>query len=77
MPKLPRVTPRKVLAVLLRGGFYVHHRTGSHVNMRHSIKQHLHVVLPMHSGDLALKTLKSIIAQAEMTVGEFVKILKN
>ena len=73
MPKLPRITAKKVLKALLRAGFYIHHQTGSHVNLRHHIKLHLHVVIPRHGGDLAPKTLKSIIAQAELTVEEFSK----
>jgi len=75
MPKLPRVTSRKLLQVLLRAGFYVHHQTGSHVNLRHNSKTHLHAVVPSHSGDLAPKTIKSIIAQCEMTVEQFAALL--
>ena len=60
---------------MLRADFYVHHQTGSHMNLRHHEKSHLHVVVPQHSGDLAPKTLKSIIIQAEMTVEEFVALL--
>jgi predicted RNA binding protein YcfA (HicA-like mRNA interferase family) len=78
MSKLPSVTPKEVLVVLLRVGFYIHHQTGSHFNLRHNIKNHLHVVIPMHSKkDLALKTLKSIIIQSGLTVEEFIKILKS
>jgi len=36
---------------------------------------HLHVVVPNHSGDLAPKTLKSLIAQADLTVEELVELL--
>ena len=75
MPKLPRITSKKVLKALLRAGFYVHHQTGSHANLRHREKKHLHVVIPRHSGDLAPKTTKSIVMQAEMTVEEFVALL--
>ena len=75
MPKLPRITSRKLLQVLLRSGFYIHHQTGSHANLRHNSKPHLHLVVPRHSGDLAPKTIKSIISQAEMTVEEFVSLL--
>ena len=35
MPKLPRISAKKVLRALLRAGFYIHHQTGSHVNLRH------------------------------------------
>jgi predicted RNA binding protein YcfA (HicA-like mRNA interferase family) len=75
MPKLPRITSRRLIRALLRTGFYIHHQTGSHMNLRHHEKSHLHVVVPQHSGDLAPKTLKSIIIQAEMTVEEFVALL--
>ena len=70
MPRLPRLTSKKLLAALLRGGFYVHHQTGSHVNLRHPSRQHLHVVIPYHGKNLAPKTLKSILAQAEITAQE-------
>jgi predicted RNA binding protein YcfA (HicA-like mRNA interferase family) len=75
MPKLPRITSRRLIRALLRAGFYVHHQTGSHMNLRHHEKSHLHVVVPQHTGDLAPKTLKSIVIQAEMTVEEFVALL--
>ena len=73
--KLPRLTPRKVLSALLRAGFYINHQSGSHVNLRHKTKPHLHVVIAMHGKDLAPKTLKSIIAQSELAIEEFIKIL--
>lgn len=75
MPKLPRLTSRKVLAALLRAGFYVHHQTGSHVNLRHKIKSDIHIVIPRHNKSLALGTLRSIIKQAELKVEEFIKFL--
>jgi predicted RNA binding protein YcfA (HicA-like mRNA interferase family) len=75
MARLPRIGSRKLLQALVRGGFYIHHQTGSHVNLRHSEKTHLHVVVPSHSGDLAPKTLKSIIVQAELTVEDLIELL--
>ena len=75
MPKLPRLTSRKVLAALLRAGFYVHHQTGSHINLRHKIKSDIHVVIPKHNRDLALSTLKSVIVQSGLKLEEFTKLL--
>jgi predicted RNA binding protein YcfA (HicA-like mRNA interferase family) len=75
MPKLPRIGSKKLLRALMRAGFYIHHQTGSHANLRHKTKAHLRLVVPRHSGDLAPKTLKSIIAQAEMTLEEFIALL--
>jgi len=66
---------QEVDSSITKAGFYIHHQTGSHVNLRNHDKAHLHVVVPQHSGDLALKTIKSIIVQAEMTVEEFVALL--
>jgi predicted RNA binding protein YcfA (HicA-like mRNA interferase family) len=77
MPKLPRITSRKLLQVLSRAGFYIHHQTGSHANLRHRTNALLHIVVPCHNGDLALKTLKSIIIQSDMTVEEFVALLNQ
>jgi predicted RNA binding protein YcfA (HicA-like mRNA interferase family) len=74
-PKLPRTTAKKVLQALLRAGFYVHHQTGSHVNLRHENKKHLHVVIPMHSGDLSIKTVHSIIVQSEVDLISFIALL--
>ena len=75
MPKLPVITPRKLLKVLLRVDFYIHHQSGSHVNLKHHTKNHLHIVVPIHSRDLAPKTLKSVLQQAEITVEDFVDLM--
>lgn len=59
------------MAALIKNGFYVHHQTGSHVNLRHELKSHLRIVVPAHTRELAPKTIKTIIVQAEMTVQQF------
>ena len=75
MAKLPVLTPRRLLKALRNAGFYVHHQTGSHVNLRHDIKNHLHVVIPIHTRDLAPKTLKSILVQAEIGINELIDLI--
>jgi len=75
MAKLPSLTARQVVRALRRGGFEVHHQTGSHMHLRNPAKPHLRVVIPYHNRDLALKTLRSIIAQAELTVDELLDLL--
>jgi predicted RNA binding protein YcfA (HicA-like mRNA interferase family) len=75
MAKLPRITARRLLQALRRADFFVHHETGSHVNLRHPVKTHLRIVVPRHGGDLAPKTLKSIINQAELTVEQLIELL--
>lgn len=75
MPKLPVITPRKLLKALLKSGFYIHHQSGSHINMRHRSKNHLHIVIPFHMRDLAPKTLKSILIQSEISIDELKSLL--
>jgi len=75
MPKLPVLTPRKLLKILLKLGFYNHYQSGSHINLRHIEKRHLHIVVPIHSRDIAPKTLKSILTQAEISVKDLIDML--
>ena len=70
--KLPVLRPRKVIKALERGGFYVHHASGSHYIMK---KEKLRVTVPYHNKDLKPRTLASIIEQAGLTVEEFLGLL--
>ncbi len=73
MPKLPRLNSRQLLGILLRLGFYQHHTSGSHINLRHTTKLHLHVIVPAKRHTLALKTLKSILVQAELQIEDLLE----
>ena len=70
--RLPALKPRKVIKALERGGFEVHHVTGSHYIMK---KGKLRVTVPYHNKDLKPGTLRSIIGQAGLTSGEFLDLL--
>ncbi len=72
MPKLPAVKPKIVIRALKRNGFVVHHTTGSHYFLK---KDKLRVSVPYHNKDLKPGTLASIIAQAGLTVEQFVEML--
>jgi predicted RNA binding protein YcfA (HicA-like mRNA interferase family) len=76
MPKLPRIPSSLVIRALKRARFYEFHQTGSHIHLRHFDNQTLRVVIPFHRKDLTPKTLKSIIKQANLTVEEFVNLIK-
>ena len=71
-PKLPAVKPKIVIRALKRSGFEVHHTTGSHYFLK---KDMLRVSVPYHNKDLKPGTLASIIAQAGLTVEQFVDML--
>jgi len=75
MDALPVIKPREVIKALLRGGFYVHHQTGSHARLMHSTKAELRVTVPIHSKDIPKGTLRRIIRQAGLTIEEFLNLL--
>lgn len=62
-PKIPRLTPRKVISLLQKRDFVLDHTTGSHcIFFRSSDKRR--VTVPLHTRDLAIGTLLSILKQA-------------
>jgi predicted RNA binding protein YcfA (HicA-like mRNA interferase family) len=73
--RLPALRSRRVLQALQRGGFFIHHTTGSHYVLKHPDKPALRVTLPYHNKDLKRRTLTSIIEQAGMTMDEFIGLL--
>jgi len=78
MPKIPPLTGKEILRLLLKHGFVKHHQTGSHIQLRHEQKSELRVTVPRHDKfDLPPFVVGSILKQADMTKDEFVKILKN
>ena len=75
MSKMPALKPKKVLHALLRVGFYVYHQKGSHAQLRHPVKPHLRVTIPVHNRfDLPPQVVASIVRQAEMTREEFLDL---
>ena len=72
---LPSVKPKELLRALERGGFFVHHSTGSHHILKHPDKPDLRVTVSMHNKDLKRKTLLTIIRQAGYTPEEFLELL--
>ena len=70
MPKLPRVTSRKLIATLLREGFLRDRQRGSHVILRHSDGRR--AIVPMHVRDPSIGTLRGILHDVDWSVEEFV-----
>jgi len=76
-PKLPSVSSKKVVATLLKIGFYLHHQEGSHLALRSIKNESVRVVVPANRKDLKKGTLKSIINQSGLTAEEFIELLKK
>ena len=64
MGKAPVVSAKRLAAALKRLGFYEVRQRGSHLLLR---RGNLSVTIPMHPGDLAPGTLRSILRQARLT----------
>lgn len=73
--KLPVLKAREVVRALLRGGFYIHHQTGSQARLLHNTKPELRVTVPIHSKDIPPSLLKRILRQASLSEEEFRTLL--
>jgi predicted RNA binding protein YcfA (HicA-like mRNA interferase family) len=74
-PALPVLTARAVVKALERAGFFIHHSSGSHVQLKHRDRPEIRVTVPYHTGDVPRGTLRSIIRQAGLTVEQFSALL--
>ncbi len=76
MPKLPVVKTRELIRVLSRLGFFEYHRVGSHAQFKHLDDRR--VTIPVHYGkDVKTGTLRGILSDIDLSVEEFILILKN
>jgi len=72
MSKLPAVKPSDIIRVLEGIGFYKIRQKGSHLQMK---RGNLLVTIPVHSKDLNMGTLRSILRQAKLSIEEFLRLL--
>lgn len=76
MPKLPIIKPSELLRALRKLGFYDHHQVGSHLQLKHSDGRR--ITVPVHKGkDIRSGTLRGIIKDLDITVEEFIEIIKG
>lgn len=76
MPKLPIVQAKELTRILNKLGFFKFHQVGSHAQFKHSNSRK--ITVPVHRGkEIGKKTLKGIINDLDMSVEEFIVILKK
>ena len=73
MSSLPRVSGRTCAKALGKAGFFLKRQHGSHMILRRD-RPFSQVVVPNHK-ELDTGTLRAIIRQANLGVGDFVKLL--
>ena len=76
MPKLPVVKIKELIRVLNTLGFFEHHRVGSHAQFKHSDGRR--TTVSIHRGkDIKSGTLRGIINDIDLSVEDFILILKK
>jgi predicted RNA binding protein YcfA (HicA-like mRNA interferase family) len=73
-PKLPTATAKDLVRVALKLGFVFRRQSGSHAIYVRATDQ-ARVVIPMHRGELKIKTLRGIIQDLKISVEEFANLL--
>ncbi len=71
---LPVLKPKVVIRALERGGFFVHHQTGSHAQLRRD-RDGKRVTIPRHNIDVPRPVLASILREAGLSVDAFLDLL--
>ena len=75
-PKLPVVSGRQVVRVLEQIGYCVVRQRGSHIRLRDEAKpNHLPLTVPDHK-TIKPGLLRKILRDADLTIDEFVALLK-
>ena len=74
MSRLPVVSGKELIKILMKTGYYVRGRESSHVHLRHPSRQPLTV--PDHK-EIARGTLRAIIRESGLTVAEFNRLLND
>ena len=74
MPKLPSLTPQKIIKVLEKKGFVLDRIKGSHHVYYHPETKR-RVVVPLHKQDLPKGTLLEILKQADISKEELRNLL--
>jgi len=76
LPKIPPISPNKIVKILEKEGFKVIRQKGSHVIMINSRKTR--IVIPVHPGkDIKPGLIRAILREAGISREKFLKLLKE
>ena len=68
MSKLPVISGKELIKVLMKTGYYIRDQEGSHIHLRHP--QKLPLTVPNHR-EIARGTLRTIIRDSGLSLKEF------
>ena len=75
MSVLPCISGREVVEALAKIGYEKDRQKGSHIVLRQTASPHRRIVVPDHR-EVAKGTLRAIVKQAGLSVGEFLALLR-
>jgi predicted RNA binding protein YcfA (HicA-like mRNA interferase family) len=76
LPKIPPISPNKLIKILEKEGFKVIRQKGSHVIMINSKKNR--IVIPVHPGkDIKPGLIRAILNEAGISREKLLKLLKE
>ena len=77
MPKLPVLSGRELIDILVKAGFEEIRQKGSHVSMRRTTGYgSIGCVVPLHK-ELAIGTLRGILRQVQLSPEQLIHIIQN
>ena len=76
MPKLPQVSGKQTIKIFQKLGYKISHQKGSHVRLHCFSKEKFPLTIPLHK-ILGRGLLRKILRDAEISVDEFIKLLKK
>jgi len=76
LPKIPPLSPEKLIKILQKAGFRAIRQKGSHIIMMND--KRIRIVIPIHPGrEVKPGLVRAIIKEAGITREEFIKLLKE
>jgi len=76
LPKIPPISPNKLVKILQKESFKIIRQKGSHVIMINSRKTR--IVIPVHPGkDIKPGLIRAILREAGISREKFLKLLKE
>ena len=75
MSFLPVLRSKELVDILLKAGFRIVRRVGSHVRLQHISDLTRQTSIPIHPGTLPKWLIKQILTQAKISVGELRRLL--
>ena len=76
MSIVPSLTPRELLAILLRAGFKILRQKGSHIRLEHPLTKRATTVA-MHAQELSSKIIQKFLNRPEFPSENFSSLLEN